>query len=84
MLKERHWNSLITSIRHGQCVLLVGQEIPGTPSIEAEALAPVDGGTYSEALMFQLAEELREDGRDVTGATLAAVAQQYEDAQGLG
>jgi hypothetical protein len=84
MLKERHWNSLITSIRHGQCVLLVGQEIPGTPSIGAEALGPVDGGTYSEALMLQLAEELREDGRDVTGATLTAVAQQYEDAQGFG
>ena len=84
MLKERHWNSLITSIRYGQCVLLVGQEIPGAPSTEAEALTPADGATYSEALMLQLAEELREDGRDVTGTTLTAVAQQYEDAQGFG
>jgi hypothetical protein len=83
MLKERHWTSLVTSLRHGQCILLVGQEIPGTPSI-SEASASVKGATYAEALMLRLAEELRDDGRDVTGATLTAVAQQYEDAQGFG
>jgi TIR domain/SIR2-like domain len=77
-MKERHWNSLVTSLRHGQCVLLVGQEIPGTPSMGRE------GTTYAEALMLQLAEELRDDGREVTGATLTAVAQQYEDAEGFG
>jgi len=77
-MKERHWNSLVTSLRHGQCVLLVGQEIPGTPSMGTE------GATYAEALMLQLAEELRDDGREVTGATLTAVAQQYEDAEDFG
>jgi hypothetical protein len=77
-MKERHWTSLVTSLRHGQCVLLVGQEIPGTPLMRTE------GTTYAEALMFQLSEELRDDGRDATGATLTAVAQQYEDAQGFG
>ena len=83
-MKERHWTSLVTSLRHGQCVLFVGQEIPGAPSIEAGALASTKGATYAEGLMFKLAEELEEDGRDVTAATLTAVAQQYEDAQGFG
>src|SRR5262249_46537159 len=83
-MKERHWTSLITSLRHGQCILFVGQEVPGTPSIEAGALAPVKGATYAEGLMFELAKELKEDGRDVTLATLTAVAQHYEDAHGFG
>ena len=83
-MKERHWTSLVTSLRHGQCVLFVGQEIPGTPSIEAHAQTSVKGATYAEGLMFKLAEELREDGRDVTPATLTAVAQHYEDAQSFG
>jgi hypothetical protein len=38
-MKERYWNSLVTSLRHGQCVLLVGQEIPGTSSMGREARA---------------------------------------------
>ena len=83
-MKERHWTSLVTSLRHGQCVLFVGQEIPGTPSIEAGAPASVKGATSVEGLMFKLAEELREDGRDVTPSTLTAVAQHYEDAQSFG
>lgn len=83
-MKERHWTSLVTSLRHGQCVLFVGQEIPGTLSIEPSTLASVKGATYAEGLTLQLAEELEEDGREVPAATLAAVAQQYEDAQGFG
>ena len=83
-MKERHWTSLVTSLRHGQCVLFVGQEIPGTPSIEPSARALVKGDTCAEGLTLQLAEELEEDGREVPAATLAAVAQQYEDAQGFG
>jgi TIR domain/SIR2-like domain len=83
-MKERHWTSLVTSLRHGQCVLFVGQEVPGTPSIEPGALGSVQGATYAEGLMLKLAEELEDDGREVTAATLTAVAQQYEDAPGFG
>jgi hypothetical protein len=83
-MKERHWTSLVTSLRHGQCILFVGQEVPGTPSIEPRAPDAVKGVTCAEGLTMTLAEELKEDGRDVEAATLAAVAQQYEDAQGFG
>ena len=75
-MKERHWTSLVTSLRHGQCVLLVGQEIPAAASAKIANCA--------EALTRRLAEELEDDGRRVTGEALAAVAQQYEDAQGFG
>ena len=78
-MKERHWTSLVTSLRHGQCVLLVGHEIAATPSFGKAKFS-----NYAEALALHLGEELEDDGRRVTGATLAAVAQQYEDAQGFG
>ena len=58
-MKERHWTSLVTSLRHGRCVLFVGQEIPGTPSIEPSARALVKGDTCAEGLTLQLAEEAR-------------------------
>lgn len=78
-MKERHWNSLVTSIRRGQCILVLGPEIPaGTVG------APVGVAASSsvEELTGALAKELEEDDKRVTGTTLAAVAQQYEDAFG--
>lgn len=83
-MKERHWSSLVTSLRHGQCILFVGQEVPGTPSLEPAAPGSAKGVTYAEGLTMTLTDELKEDGRDVEAATLTAVAQQYEDAQGFG
>src|SRR4029077_20952114 len=79
-----YWTNLLTSLRYGQCVLLLGPEIPaGTasarnPSPDAQDLS------YTEALTRRLASELEDDNRRVTGSTLAAVAQQYEDAEGFG
>ncbi|MDT5331099.1 MAG: hypothetical protein QOF31_2396 [Mycobacterium sp.] len=78
-MKERHWNILVTGIRHGQCILVLGPEIPaGTVG------APVGVAASSsvEELTGALAKELEEDDKRVTGTTLAAVAQQYEDAFG--
>ena len=40
--------------------------------------------TVIEALTRELASELEDDNRRVTGTTLSAVAQQYEDANGFG
>ena len=78
-MKERHWNSLVTGIRHGQCILVLGPEIPA-----ATVGAPVGAAVNSSAeeLTTALARELEEDDKSVTGTTLAAVAQQYEDAFG--
>jgi hypothetical protein len=82
-MKERHWTSLITSLRHGQSVLVVGPEIP-VKSASAGPPDATESTSYIEALTLELASELEEDNRRVTGHTLAAVAQQYEDAEGFG
>ncbi len=80
-MKERHWKSLVTSVRHGESILVLGPEIPaGTVDAPDNAV----GRSLVEALTGVLAEELEEDSRRVVGTTLAAVAQQYEDAEGFG
>jgi TIR domain-containing protein/SIR2-like protein len=74
----------VTSLRHGQSLLVLGSEVP------AEPVGPLagPGGDRSllipEALTARLTRELEEDERRVSGQTLAAVAQQYEDAEGFG
>ena len=82
-MKERHWNSLIASLRHGQCVLVLGPEIPvqvapGAHGIDSES------GSFGQAFARVLAAELEDDNRRVTSTSLAAVAQQYEDSEGFG
>ena len=81
-MKERHWISLVTSVRHGQSILVLGPEIPA--AIAAGAPSGTAASSFAEALTAALAAELEEDNRRVSGATLAAVAQQYEDAEGFG
>lgn len=81
-MKERHWISLVTSIRHGKAVLVLGPEIPARRALAAKFEA--SGESVTQALTTQLAAELEEDNRKVTGEALAAIAQQYEDAQGFG
>jgi hypothetical protein len=83
-MKERYWTNLVTSLRHGQCVLLLGPEIPAETTSAADP-PPIAGDlSYTEALTARLASELEDDNRRVSGSTLAAVAQQYEDAEGFG
>ena len=81
-MKERHWISLVTSVRHGQSILVLGPEIPA--GIAGGAPSGPAASSFAEALTAALAAELEEDNRRVSGATLAAVAQQYEDAEGFG
>jgi len=83
-MKERHWTSLVTSLRHGQCVLMLGQEVPAQPTGASGVSAPNPLDSFGESLTRRLAAELEEDGRHVTADSLAAVAQQYEDADGFG
>ncbi|WP_430233401.1 toll/interleukin-1 receptor domain-containing protein [Nitrosomonas communis] len=79
-MKERHWTSLVTSIRHGQSVLVLGREIPA----RVESGAQQGDSNMSDALTAKLVAELEEDNRRVIGDSLPAVAQQYEDADGFG
>src|SRR5512132_1424503 len=80
-VKERHWNSLVTSLRHGQSVLVLGPELAVDVAAEGQATKST---SVIEALTRELASELEDDTRRVTGTTLSAVAQQYEDADGFG
>lgn len=81
-VKERHWNSLVASLRHAQCVLMLGPDIPiGAPSSDPRAGPDT---SFGAALRRELARELEDDGRRVVGTTLAAIAQQYEDTDGFG
>jgi hypothetical protein len=83
-MKERHWISLVTSLRHGHSVLVLGPEVPVKVASIEETDARGKSISCIEALTLKLAAELEEDNRRVTGETLAAVAQQYEDTEGFG
>ena len=57
-MKERHWNSLVTGVRHGQCILVLGPEIPaGNVGVPGGVAA----NSVAEALTGALATELEED-----------------------
>ena len=75
---ERHWNTLVTGVRHGDCILVLGPEIP-VGTVGASVGAPAS--SFAEALSGALATELGEGGN---GTTFAAVAQQCEDAKSFG
>jgi hypothetical protein len=83
-MKERYWTNLVTSLRYGQCVLVLGPEVPATLASAAESSPATGDLSYTEELTRRLASELEDDNRRVTGSTLATVAQQYEDAEGFG
>jgi TIR domain/SIR2-like domain len=57
---------------------MLGPEVPASPSAAGNA----PDAAVVEALKHQLADELEADRRVVCGTTLAAIAQQYEDAYG--
>src|SRR5262249_39025924 len=73
-MKERHWNNLVTSLRHRRCTLVVGPDIRMVPGEVSQ----------TDSLMAILKAELEEDGHRVTATTLAGIAQQYEDVEGFG
>jgi hypothetical protein len=74
-VKERHWNSLVGSVRHGHCILMLGSEIPvSVSSTDPKAVAREDT-SLAEELRRQLALELEEDNRSprVSGIPTMAV-----------
>jgi hypothetical protein len=83
-MKERHWTSLVTSLRHGQCVLVLGPDIPVDVVVADSSEGPATSILLPEVFSAKLTSELAEDNRRVSGTTLAAIAQQYEDAEGFG
>jgi hypothetical protein len=83
-MKERYWTNLVTSLRYGQCVLVLGPEAPAKVASTTESSPATRDLSCTEELTRRLALELESDNHHVTGSTLAAVAQQYEDAEGFG
>jgi len=85
-MKERHWDSLVISLQHGQCVLVLGPEMCAehpsfaTPSPQASSKSI----TACDALKQHLAQQLKEENQPVTGTNLSAIAQQFEDSRGFG
>jgi len=66
-VRDRDWENLVWNVRRGRSVLFVGPQIG--PSEQ----------TSTAALAHHLGDLLRDEGRIVTGRSLAAVAQQFED-----
>src|SRR5215207_9236321 len=85
-MKDRHWDSLVTSLRHGQCILILGPEIAATPVFNKQSLdqSSTNNISWTEALIKHLSKEFSDDNVRSSGQTLAAVAQQYEDHEGFG
>src|SRR4051794_25971256 len=84
-MKERHWDSLVTSLRHGQCVLILGPEIAAIGPEIAATPGSTNSTSWTEALIQHLSKELSEEiNVRSRGQTLAAVSQQYEDQEGFG
>src|SRR5262249_22857038 len=52
-MKELHWTSLVTSLRHGQCVLMLGQEVSAAPG-DGAAVVSRNNESFAEALMRRL------------------------------
>ena len=72
-MKERHWISLVTSIRLGQTVLVLGPEVA--------ALARADGGERLPVVDLRdaLVAELEDEGRRLTGTTPRRFQKDGED-----
>lgn len=83
-MKERHWNSLVATLRRGQSVLVLGPEIPVGSALRNAAGAPPDDSSFSDELARALASELEDENQHAGGKNLAALAQQYEDTEGFG
>jgi hypothetical protein len=83
-MKERYWNTLVSSLRHRRCILVIGPEVPADISSSSGGEGATASVTYADALKDHLTQELAEDNRRVTATSFAGVAQEYEDAEGFG
>lgn len=77
-MKDVLWTSLVGSLQSGQCVLVLGHEIPALPSRDAPGSEGKEE-TVWEAFCRYLAKQLVDENQQVVESALFAVAQQYED-----
>jgi hypothetical protein len=82
-MKDRHWDTLITSIQYGQCVLVLGQE--ASSPAQGEGGEPIcEVPSLAQQLSSRLRKEMESEGLLVRGESLLEVAQQYEDDKNFG
>lgn len=74
-MKEVLWSSLVASLQSGQCVLVLGPDLPAA-SVAGDGEAPK---SVRDLFCENLAAQLEEEEQKVGEMTLFAVAQQYDD-----
>jgi hypothetical protein len=87
-MKELYWRTLVDNVRRGQCVLVLGSELPFVSAdTSPAALGSSDAPpvvTMGTALGSHLARQLAQEQDEPIGGGLAGIAQQYEDTRGFG
>lgn len=77
-MREVIWNSLITSLQSGECVLVLGSDIPAEPP--ATGVSEVSKGkSLRDVFCENLVKQLEEADLKVGEKLLFAVAQQFND-----
>jgi TIR domain/SIR2-like domain len=78
-MKLWHWTRLVSDLRHGRCVLVLG------PELEVENSGGPAESTDTRAMLARhLASQLQDVGYDAPTTDLAPVAQLYEDDRKFG
>ena len=70
-MKERYWTNLIASLRHGQCILVLGSDVPIRSKSTTPESDSVRESTFAEELRLRLVKELEDDSRLPSGTTLS-------------
>src|SRR5574337_688291 len=73
-MKDSVWMSLISSMQNGQCILVLGPDVPACREGNSKEVESV-----RDAFCQYLRNQLNEEYQTVTETTLFALAQQYED-----
>jgi hypothetical protein len=77
-MKDVLWNSLVSSLQSGKCVLVLGPEVPSLQR-DVEAGAKIKATSLRDAFCQDLSRQLEDEGQKVGEPVMFAIAQQYED-----
>lgn len=80
-MKAILWDSLVSGLQTGQCVLVLGPDVPAGPPDGAGGEPAAE--SVRDLFCTTLAQQLEEEGQDVGERVLFAVAQQFEDFGGF-
>src|SRR5689334_15998727 len=81
-MRDVIWTSLMTSIQSGQCILVLGPDIPVERAPISESAA-FESAKLRDVFCHYLAEQLEEVDQKVSEMVLFAVAQQFNDSPAL-